>query len=104
MSKVYSQFVGTMVNTILKSSMPMPKISLLNGTLEALPVQVLPEADQPVPDALLPPLSTSILVKLPRVVVNVPPPSKFFSLKSIEPAVIVTPSLVKEFPLPVISS
>ena len=85
---------------------PIPIISPLNDTLEAgVPVQVAlcPLPDQPVPDASQYPVVTSILVKLPRVVVNVPPFMKFFSPKSILPAVIVTPSLVKEFPLPVIS-
>ena len=96
------QFVGSMVNTNLTVPSPRSIISPLNDTLEALPVQVLP--DQPVPDALKRDVVTSILVKLPRVVVNVPPPVKLFSLKSIWSAVIVTPSLVKELPSPSISS
>ena len=70
----------------------------MNDTLEALPVQVLflESPDQPVPDTSQNPsvATTSILVKLPRVVVNVPFSSKLLSSKSIEPAVIVTPSLV----------
>ena len=83
--------------------LPMPIMSPLNDTLEALPVQVPP--DQPAPEASAYLQDTSILVKFPSVVVNVPPPMKFLSLKSIMSAVIVTPSLVKEFPhVPVMSA
>ncbi len=42
-------------------------------------------------------------MKFPRVVVNVPPSLKSLLSKSMLPAVMVTPSLVNELPLPVMS-
>ena len=82
------QLFGWMVKTIV-NDIPAPIILPLNDTLEALPVQVfaLELPDQPVPDTLFPAITT-ILVKLPSVVVNVPVllPEfmKFLFMKSID--------------------
>ena len=76
MSKVYSQFFGTMVQTMVVWVMPMPINSPLKETVEAgVPVQVIDEwlPLQPVPEALQSVVVTTIFVKLPRVVENVPP-------------------------------
>ena len=76
MSKVYSQFVGTMVQTMVVWVMPMPIKSPLKETVEAgVPAQVIDEwlPLQPVPEAWQLVDVTTIFVKLPRVVENVPP-------------------------------
>lgn len=76
MSKVYSQFFGTMVQTMVVWVMPMPIISSLKETVEAgVPSQVIDEPPplQPVPEAWQLVAVTTIFVKLPRVVENVPP-------------------------------
>ena len=80
------QFVGSMVNTNLVLPMPIPIKSPLKETVEAgVPAQVIDEwlPLQPVPDASQDPVVTTILVKLPRVVENVPSPMRLPSLVSI---------------------
>ena len=70
------QFVGSMVQTMVVWVMPMPIKSPLKETVEAgVPPQVIDEQIplQPVPEASQSAVVTSIFVKLPRVVENVPP-------------------------------
>ena len=70
------QFAGTMVQTMVVWDMPMPINSPLKETVEAgVPAQVFDEPPplQPVPETLLSAVVTTIFVKLPRVVENVPP-------------------------------
>ena len=70
------QFFGTMVQTMVVWPMPKPINSPLKETVEAgVPAQVIDEPPplQPVPEALQSSAVTTIFVKLPRVVENVPP-------------------------------
>ena len=70
------QFVGSMVQTMVVWVMPMPIKSPLKETVEAgVPAQVIDEPLplQPVPEASQSAVVTTIFVKLPRVVENVPP-------------------------------
>ena len=78
--------------------LPMPINSPLKETVEAgVPAQVIDEPLplQPVPEAEQLVAVTTIFVKLPRVVENVPPSMRLPSLGSIKPAETVTPSFVK---------
>ena len=70
------QFFGTMVQTMVVWPMPKPINSPLKETVEAgVPAQVIDELPplQPVPEASQSAAVTTIFVKLPRVVENVPP-------------------------------
>ena len=70
------QFFGTMVQTMVVWVSPMPINSPLKETVEAgVPAQVIDELLplQPVPEASQSVAVTTIFVKLPRVVENVPP-------------------------------
>ena len=70
------QFFGTMVQTMVVWVSPKPIKSSLKETVEAgVPAQVIDERLplQPVPEASQLVAVTTIFVKLPRVVENVPP-------------------------------